>query len=171
MPDPAKAAAPHDTGLQLIAIIKMVKGVLLLGIALGVFHMLNSDITDTVRKLAIHLRIDPENHVLQVLLEKLTDLKPRELRNFGFISLFYSADLFAEGIGLWLNQTWAKYLLVIATGLFVPEEAYACIHHFTWERLLLLFLNIAVLAYVAQFLWRKHPPAPEAPKSPLGMDL
>lgn len=168
MPDSATPPHPKDTGLQLIAIIKMVKGVLLLGIALGVFHMLNRDVAESVRKLAIHLRIDPENHIVQLLLEKLTNLQPRALRNFGFISLFYSADLFAEGVGLWLNQTWAKYLLVIATGLFVPEEAYACVRHFTWERLLLLFLNIAVLAYVAQFLCRKHPPQTLPPSSPEG---
>jgi uncharacterized membrane protein (DUF2068 family) len=166
VPDPATPSHPPDTGLQIIAIIKMVKGVLLLGIALGVFRLLNQDVTEFVRKLAIHLRIDPENHVLQLLLEKLTNLPPRDLRRFGFISLFYSADLFAEGIGLWLNQAWAKYLLVVATGLFVPEEAYACTQHFTWERLALLLVNVAVLAYVAQFLWRKRSP-PSTPPRPL----
>jgi uncharacterized membrane protein (DUF2068 family) len=161
VPDPA--THPPDPGLQIIAIIKMVKGVLLLGIALGAFRLLNQDVAEFVRKLAVHLRIDPENHVVQLLLEKLTNLQPRDLRRFGFISLFYSADLFAEGIGLWLNQAWAKYLLLVATGLFVPEEALACLRHFTWERLLLLLVNVAVLAYVAQFLWRKRSPPPPEP--------
>jgi uncharacterized membrane protein (DUF2068 family) len=166
VPDPATPSHPPDPGLQIIAIIKMVKGVLLLVIALGVFRLLNQDVAEFVRKVAVHLRIDPENRVVQLLLEKVTNLQPRDLRKFGFITLFYSADLFAEGIGLWLNQTWAKYLLLVATGLFVPEEAYACLRDFTWERLVLLLVNVAVLAYVAQFLWRKRSP-PSAPPRPL----
>lgn len=156
-----------DKGLQVIAIIKLVKAVLLLILALRVFHMLNADASESVRKLAAHLRIDPENRIVQLILEKLTNLPPRALRNFGLISLFYSAELFAEGVGLWLNQAWAKYLLVVASGLFIPEEAYACVQHFAWERLTLLLVNVAVFAYVAQFLWRQRPPRPEPATPPI----
>lgn len=155
-----------DPGLQVIAVVKLVKGALLFGLGLGVVRMINRDAGEVVRKVAVNLRIDPENRIVQYLLEKLTDIPPRVLRNFGIISLFYSADLVAEGIGLWLNQAWAKYLLLVATGLFVPEEAYALGRHFTWVRLLLLAVNIAVFAYVAQFLCRQHP-GPRTPSDRL----
>ena len=157
----------RDKGLQVIAVIKMVKGVLLFGIGIGVFRLINRDVGDSMHRLTARLRIDPENHAVQYLLEKVTNIPPRTLRNFGLLSLFYSADLFAEGIGLWLNQAWAKYLLLVATGLFVPEEAYACVLHFSWERLLLLLVNVGVFVYVAQFVLRPHP-KPQVPPGGLG---
>ena len=50
---------------------------------------------------------------------------------------------------------------MIATGFFIPEEAYFCLKHFDWERITLLALNVVVLVYVLRVLWaQKHPKAP-----------
>ena len=146
-----------DPGLQIIAVIKMVKGLLLLGIALGAFHLINRDLAEVIHRLARQLRIDPENHYLRALLDKTQSLHPHFLRNLGIGFLVFAADMFAEGIGLWLNQAWAKYLVVNGTGLFLPGEVYECVTKFTWARAGLLIVNAAVFAYVAQFLWRKRP--------------
>ena len=151
-PDPRKLS-----GLRLIAIGKIAKAVLFTGIGFGLFRSINSDLGETARKLAVHLRIDPERHFVRLFLEKVAKVDPRRIRTFGLISFLYAAELYIEGVGLWLNQAWAKYLVVIATGFFLPEEAYACLKHFSWERLGFLFLNLVVLIYVIRVLRRKNP--------------
>ncbi|HVW20589.1 MAG TPA: DUF2127 domain-containing protein [Opitutaceae bacterium] len=139
--------------LRLIAGVKIAKGLLLVGIGLGALHLINRDLGEVVRNLAVNLRIDPENREVQVLLEKVADLRPHALRNFSLISFLFAADLFAEGIGLWLNKAWAKYLLVLATGFFLPFEVRGCIRLFSWHRLALLLANLAVFAYVVRLIW------------------
>jgi uncharacterized membrane protein (DUF2068 family) len=143
------------TGLRLIAALKVAKGMLLTGIALGLFHAINHDLGETMRKAAVHLRIDPENRIFRVALERATNIPPKTLRTFGLISLLYAAELYVEGVGLWLNQAWAKYLVVVATAIFVPEEVRGCLQHFTGERAGLLAVNVAMLIYVIWVLW--HP--------------
>jgi len=157
--DNDSSAPPRKiTGLRLIAAIKIAKGVLLTGIGLGLFRAIDHDLGETTRKVALHLRIDPENHMFRIILEKATNIEPHTLRTFGLISLLYAAELYVEGVGLWLNQAWAKYLVVIATALFVPEEVRACFIAFSWERAGLLAVNIAVLFYVIWVLWRPKVP-------------
>lgn len=141
-------ALVKHAGLRFIAGIKLAKGVLLTGIGVGFFHAINHNLGETMRKIANHLRIDPESHMFRLILEKTTNIEPRRLRTFGLISLLFAAELYAEGIGLWLNQAWAKYLLIVATAIFVPEEVRNCIVRFTWERLGLLAVNLALLVYV-----------------------
>jgi uncharacterized membrane protein (DUF2068 family) len=154
----------YDKGLRIIAVLKFAKGILFLAISFGIFRLINQDVAELARRLAAHLRIDPENHYLRQLLEKLTDLNPRKIRNLGFLSLFFSADLMIEGVGLWYNQTWAKYLVLLATGFFLPEEIRACVEVFTWDKLALLCLNLTFVAYIAWILLpHRRPPGPPVP--------
>ena len=136
--------------------LKLAKGLLLFGVGLGVFRLINADLADLVRRLTLELRIDPENRYVQILLEKAANVDPRQLRNVGLLSLLFSADLIAEGIGLWLDKAWAKYLVLFATGLFIPFEALACLRRSDWQHWLLLAVNLAVVAYIAHLLWSRR---------------
>jgi len=158
------APPAYDKGLRFIAVLKFAKGILFLAISFGIFRLINQDVAELARRLSVHLRIDPENHYLRQLLEKLTDLNPRKIRNLGFLSLFFSADLMVEGVGLWYNQIWAKYLVLVATSIFLPEEFKTCFQFFTWDKLALLCLNLTFVAYIAWILLphRRTPAAPDA---------
>ena len=150
------------TGLRLIAAAKIAKAVLFTGLGFGLFRSINSDLGETARKLALHLRIDPESHFMRLFLEKVANVTPKSLRTYGVISFLFALELYIEGVGLWLNQGWAKYMVVVATGFFLPVEASACIRHFSWERISFLLLNLAVLVYVIWVLCRKKAPEHES---------
>jgi uncharacterized membrane protein (DUF2068 family) len=91
-----------------------------------------------------------------VFLENVANLQPHTLRHFGLWSLVYSTVLLTEGIGLWLNLHWAKYLVIVSTGAFVPEEIYLCLHKFGWFRLGMLVLNVAILIYIILLVVRRE---------------
>jgi uncharacterized membrane protein (DUF2068 family) len=142
--------------LRLIAAVKLFKGVLLLGLGLGLFALVNSDLDEVAQKLTERLNIDPENHYVRVFLENVANIQPHTLRHFGMWSLIYSTILLTEGIGLWLNLQWAKYMVIVSTGAFVPEEVYLCLHKFNWFKLGVLALNIAILIYIILLVVRRE---------------
>jgi uncharacterized membrane protein (DUF2068 family) len=155
-PPQRKKRRKSPRGLRVIAAVKLFKGVLLLGLGLGLFGLVNRDVADMAQRLTDRLNIDPENHYARLFLEKAANLQPDTLRHFGLWSLIYSAILLTEGTGLWLNLRWAKYLVIVSTGAFVPEEIYLCLHKFGWIKLGVLALNIGILAYIIHLVLRRE---------------
>jgi uncharacterized membrane protein (DUF2068 family) len=142
-------------GLKLIAIVKILKGILLTGLSVGFFRSINKDVAEEMRQITFRLRIDPENTFVRLLLEKVAKVDPHTLRTIGLVTILYAAELYIEGIGLWLNQAWAEYLLIVATGGLMPWEAKSCIVKFSWERFALFLINLAVLLYVIWVIWNR----------------
>ena len=166
-------------GLRLIAAMKIVKGLAMAGLALGVFGLVHKNLEDVARHFVQVFRISPENHYVEVALEKLGVVEPAELRKLGILTAFDASITLIEGLGLWFGAWWAEYLVVISTCLFIPTEAMGTISHFSWLRLTILVLNLAMFAYVGQLVFRRHmarmaarklaaaekAAAPQAPKS------
>ena len=67
--------------------------------------------------------------------------------------LGYAALLLAEGIGLWLELSWAAYLTVVSTSALVPVEVYELIiERTTLQRIILLAVNLAIVLYLIKQL-------------------
>jgi uncharacterized membrane protein (DUF2068 family) len=143
-------------GLKLIAGAKLIKGAMLAFISLGILDMIHKDLSAEALHLVQLVRISPENHFVGMVLEKIGLIDPATLRRIGELSALYASVLLTEGWGLWVGAAWAEYMVVISSGLFVPEECLATWHHFTWLRASILVLNGAVLAYVAALVWRRY---------------
>lgn len=114
---------PEHPGLRVIAVVKLFKAALLLVVAFGSFRFLNRDLADSAREWGRRMTIDPENHLLHLLITQASNLQPGKLKDIGAWSLFFAADQIAEGIGLWFNQAWAKYLLIVITPIFFVYES------------------------------------------------
>src|SRR4051812_6571423 len=138
----------HDKGLFLIALMKFVKGVSLLAVAIGALHYLHRDMEDTVTHWLDVLRVDPENRYFHHIIEKLMSIDDRQLKAISAGSFFYSALLLTEGVGLMLEKHWAEYLTIIATSSFLPLEVYEIFHHFRWAKIVLLLVNLAIVGYL-----------------------
>jgi uncharacterized membrane protein (DUF2068 family) len=59
-----------------------------------------------------------------------------------------------EGIGLWLEFTWAAYLTVVSTGLLLPFELYEVIDQVSILRVGVLLLNLVIVLYLVSQLKR-----------------
>ncbi len=144
------------SGLRIIAVVKLFKGVLLLCIGFGLFGLVNRDLAHTAMRRTVALIDDPENHFVHLFLQVVVKIQPPSLRRFGFLSLVYSSILLLESTGLWLNLRWAKYMVIVSTGVFVPEEIYACVQKFTWLKFDALALNLVILLYIIHLVWRRE---------------
>src|SRR5438270_852462 len=106
---PARPTAPpsRDRALVWIAIFKLVKGALLIAVAIGALKLLHRDVAETLTNLVQSMRADPDNRFIHKGLMKLGGLDDRKLEEIGVGSFFYAALLLTEGIGLLLRKRWA----------------------------------------------------------------
>jgi uncharacterized membrane protein (DUF2068 family) len=147
-------AAP--IGIRIIAGAKIIKGVIFCFLTLGVFDLVHRDIAALALHFVQILRISPENRYVELLLEKLGLIDPPAIRRIGELSGLYAVVELVEGLGLWLGAVWAEFVVVVSTGLFIPEECLSLHRQFTWFRLSVLVINTAILVYVALVVWRRY---------------
>ena len=138
--------------LELIGIFKICKGVFFVLVGFGVLRLVHRDLADILFRLALALRIDPENHLVTLILERTQSLTPHRLRWIG-AAVFLDAGLdFIEGTGLMLRKTWAEYFTLILTASFLPWEFFEIVRHVTVTKVALTILNILVVLYLAYVL-------------------
>jgi uncharacterized membrane protein (DUF2068 family) len=162
MNTPGNKPQSKDTLIKLIVVFKYIKGVLLIAVALGAHHLLNHDMSDFAEHLVDSFRVDPNNHYIHIVLEKLTFLSRKQLEALSLGSFFYAAIVLTEGTGLALHKRWAEYFTIIATGSFLPLEVYELAHRVTPIKIVVMLINLAILAYLIARVMKK--PLPHAPQ-------
>jgi len=138
----------HPRGLMLIAAFKLLKGVALLAVGIAVHLLANKNLVAEAQRWVDMFRVDPHNHYLHLLLEKLTSVDAHKLHALSVGTFIYSALFLTEGVGLFLRKRWAEFLTVISTAGLVPLELYELFHKPTFIRALLLLINLAVVVYL-----------------------
>ena len=136
------------TLIRLIAGFKLLKGVMLLAVAIGALKLLNESVEGQVRGWLAVLWLDPDNHYIHSVLRKLAGLDNGKLEEISAGSFFYSAILSTEGVGLLLGKRWAEYFTIIATGSFIPLEVYELIKKVSIGKVAVLVVNVAVVGYL-----------------------
>ena len=149
-----KSGHKKHRGLMAIAALKFVNGIGLLAIGLGALHYLHGDIEKDFTHWMELLRADPHNKYLLWLLEKLSNVDDRRLRQLSVGTFFYSALFLLEGTGLAMAKRWAEYLTIITTASLMPLEMYEIYVRTTAPRIVVLLVNIVVVAYLVVELKR-----------------
>jgi uncharacterized membrane protein (DUF2068 family) len=145
----AKKEKPkRDRWETYIAVFKIVKGVVLIVAAVGIVSMFGKDAGEIVTYRISQLGVDPGNKHFGNLLYKVgwasdTDVALVSLGTFVYASLFL-----IEGIGLWLQKSWAEYFTVVVTGSFIPIEVYEIIDKFSIFKTIVIILNVATVIYL-----------------------
>ena len=146
-----KKTEKRDKALMLIVVLKIVKALMLVVVAIGAIGFIHGDLADTVYRWIRGLNLDTENPFLQSLPSKLGSLTPGKLTLVSIGSFFYAGLFFTEGIGLFFQKRWAEYFTVIITASFIPFEIYHLVKKFDVLKVLLLLANVAILIYL---IWR-----------------
>jgi uncharacterized membrane protein (DUF2068 family) len=148
---PSRISPPHrrhNTGLILIAAYKLGQALLFTAVGIGLFRLLHRDIGDVLERFAFHLRFSPESRFVNFLLVKSSLLDERLLKRIVEIFFIYAGLDLVEGIGLYLEKTWAEYLTLAITASFLPLEVYEVFNKLTLIRAGLLVINALVFLYL-----------------------
>jgi uncharacterized membrane protein (DUF2068 family) len=147
---------PDGKGLRLIAVFKLVKGLILVAVGLGAIKLLHKDVSELAANWVAAIRVDPDNRLIHGLIAKLGLMNDRKLEELSIGSFFYAALLLTEGIGLWLKRRWAEYFTIITTCSLIPLELYEIVNRVTITRVVLLLLNAAIVWYLFVQLRKNH---------------
>lgn len=143
-------------GVRLVGAFKLIKGLVLLAVGIGVVKLLHKDVALEVEHWADIFRVDPNNRYFHRLLAKALTLDLKKLRELSVGTFFYSTMDLAEGTGLLLGKRWAEYFTITTTSSFIPLEIYEVRKHMSAASAIVLILNIAVVIYLIFELFRKR---------------
>ena len=151
---PAKAT--HGRGLKLIAAFKLLKAFALIAVGVGALGLLHKDVAAVAEHWINFFRADPHNHYIDLLLTKLAILDDRRLKELSVGTFVYAAIFLVEGFGLALGKRWAEYFTIITTSSLLPIEIYELVRRVSAGRILVLFINLAIVVYLV-FELRRYP--------------
>lgn len=143
---------PNDIALWLIGAFKLIKGLLLVVVALGALQLVHKDAATIIAAWAAHVHIDSNNRYIDRVLRVMLSLDDHKLRAISAGVFCYAALLLTEGTGLLLRYHWAEYFTVIVTGSFLPLELYELVKRLTITRMVVVALNAAIVWYLIRRL-------------------
>lgn len=143
-----------DRLLRLIAILKFLKAGLFIALGIGLFKLLHKDVGDVLEHWIEALRLDSGRHFVNLALEKAAHIRPEQVKKLGLGSFLYAGLFLAEGTGLWLRKRWGEWLTVIITSSLVPVEIYEIYRHFSFVKVVVLAVNVAIVIYLIYYMRR-----------------
>jgi uncharacterized membrane protein (DUF2068 family) len=138
----------HSGLIRLIALFKLLKAASLIVVGFGILKLIHTDVATELEHWVAILGFDPGSRMVSHAIQKVTNISPNKIRDFGVVSFIYAGLFLTEGIGLWLLKRWAEWFTVVITSSLLPLEIYEIFHHPTPIKILVLIINIAVVAYL-----------------------
>jgi uncharacterized membrane protein (DUF2068 family) len=145
----------QSRGVRTIMIYKTAKAAVQLALALLLIVLLPRGLPDELHALASTLR----HHLTQAWALELSALIDRGSTPHGvmlaIVALGLDGSLTAvEALALRSGRAWGPWLVVAATGAFLPFEVLELARALRPSRALLLTLNLGIVLYLARRAWR-----------------
>lgn len=150
--------------LKVIALFKITKGVLLLilGVSLLFLNARTGWMDALSNWIADEILLKHSKPVAYLLHKLQAVLAGGTLRATGFLALFYTAVLLTEGIGVYMQQRWAEFLMIFATAALIPLEIRHLWHRPGLVPALILLANCFIVWFLYRILKRDRAKAPAA---------
>jgi uncharacterized membrane protein (DUF2068 family) len=139
-------------GLRLIALFKLLKALILIGVGFGALRLIHTDVSVLATSWADRLNIHPQNRYLGAMLSRLVAAESHTFATIAVGSFVYAAVLLTEGVGLWFRRRWAEYFTIIVTSSLIPLELYEVWRRFAVSRVAIVMINVAIVAYLVRQL-------------------
>lgn len=143
-----RARSKHDRWIIAIGAFKLLQAALFVLLGIGAVQLLHKDLVEIAEHFIYAMRFNPEGHLVNLILAKVTLIDPHRLKQIS-AAIFAIAALDAiEGTGLVLEKAWAEFVTLILTACFLPWEVLLLVRHFTWMKVGLTVINLAVVIYL-----------------------
>jgi uncharacterized membrane protein (DUF2068 family) len=128
--------------LYFIVAIKLIKGIALVLLALGVLSVANKDLPDLFNQFLQWVHLDPERSFFTAIADWLNTITPTNMRAVALGMFLCGSFLCVEGLGLAFRAKWAIWLAIGESAFFIPIE-------------------------ILELLRRRNPGLPDHPRTPL----
>jgi uncharacterized membrane protein (DUF2068 family) len=130
--------------LRIVAIIDIIKGITILSAGLGILRAQSHALENGGHTLLRLLDLDP----MQGAPHRFLELLHAADMEHGLLMVFaaaYALLRFVEAYGLWFARSWARWLGLISSGMYVPFELYYFIKNPSWTTFIVLSINLIVV--------------------------
>jgi uncharacterized membrane protein (DUF2068 family) len=134
--------------VRLIALFKLLKGVLLIALGVAALKLLHADLASLVEGWARMLGVDQNSRFVGRALSTAAALTPNRVRDLILGSFLYGGLFLTEGVGLWLLKRWAMWFTVSITSSFLPLEVYELVRHPSAGKVVVLAINLVLAGYL-----------------------
>ncbi len=154
-----RAPAPARAALRTIAVFEAAKGVAALAALLGWLSLIHHDVHRLALELIGHFGLDPHAHYPEQLLRCVDALNVTPVRTTVLLGVAYATLRGLEACGLWLDRAWGAWIGSLGSGIYVPFELVHLRHSPTWQGLVVVCFNLALVLFLCWRLWqrRRHP--------------
>ena len=142
--------------LRWIATFKLVKALFFIALGYGLLSFYQPPFLAALYRFADGLPYLVEQHALREAIAFLSGLSPSRVQLLGSAAFLYSTLFLVEGYGLWRGRYWAEWLTVIATSSLIPFEVYELFRHPTANKVGVIALNVAILAFLIWNVRREY---------------
>lgn len=163
---PGKAHAPERTRSQgaadqswllpVLAVERVLRAVLLVGVGLILLTHAHTDWADLARRFAEQVGLDPSHNETGRVISRLAGFGPRQMHRDAAIAIGYGTLEAVEGYGLARRRQWGEYLTIVSTALLLIPEVQELIKHPTALKMGALALNVVIVAYLIIRLVRRR---------------
>lgn len=145
--------------LYAIIVIKLLKGLLFVVLAIVAYTLSDNDLPAEFRGLLHHLRLNPERKFFADLAVRLGKLTEAKVLWAAAGTLCYSLFSLIEGVGLVFRVSWAGWMAIGESAFFIPIEIHELVKNPVLPVFLVLALNVLIVWYLFQNrhrLFRHH---------------
>lgn len=146
------------TAIRTVALFEATKGLAALAALLGWLSLMHHDLHHLALELIGHFELDPHSHYPALLLRYVDALNVTPVRTTVLLGSAYVSLRWIEAYGLWLERAWGEWLGALSGAVYVPFELRHLWHVPTWQSMVVLLFNIAVVAFLGVRLWRRRSP-------------
>ena len=144
--------------LYAIIVLKIVKGLLFVGLAVTLYTLSDNNLPDEFRSLLQHLKLNPERRFFADLAIQVGQLTEKRVVLAAVGTLVYSLFSLVEGTGLMFRVSWAGWMAIGESAFFIPIEVYEILNRLkNPERhnppsilVVILGLNVLIVWYLFQ---------------------
>lgn len=144
------------TAVRSMALFEAAKGVAALLGLLGLLGLLHHDLHKLALELIGHVGLSPAQRYPALLLDMVDRLNVTPVHTLVLLGGLYAAVRFVEAWGLWRDRAWGEWFGVAASGVYIPLEVQHILRHTSWQAMLVLAFNVAlVLVLLARLMQRR----------------
>src|SRR4029079_9954628 len=96
-------------GVRTVALFEAAKGLLVVGVGLGLATLAGKDVQQVAEELVTHLHLDPARHYPRIFLQAAGRVSDRQLLALASLALLYAVLRLVEAYGLWRQRRWAEW--------------------------------------------------------------
>ena len=137
--------------MAVIAAYKLLKAVASIAGAIFILRVRNRDLEEVAWRMLERIGAHSEKWFAVHVLDFIATLNPKKLLTVALIMLGYSVIYTLEGVGLFMEKTWAEWLTIIQTGLLMPWELYEIAKRPSLAHFGIFTANLIVVLYL---IWR-----------------